>query len=226
MRAREPAPGSRNQKMVPPATLRPRAGTSFDAIARFRKLRRPFWSATFSFLACSRPPFSDFLSHDFFNDFREVPGLHFGCFLMTFGWPFWILFHVFSWILKNVKYVSRLMYFVVLRLQKVIKNRYFLVMNFMFFRGPNFYWFLIDFGRPWGLQKSSLSVPVAFSKKKVLIQRLHLMRKGSKNLWRDPAGSLGCAWLVATMTRGSNFMDFGRILNRFGTDFSWFSHDF
>ena len=157
--------------------------------------------------------------------FGSPPGSLFGCFLMTFGLPFRSLFHLFPWLLKSVKYVSGLMYFVVLRLQKVIKNLYFLVMNFMFFRDPHFYWFLIDFGRPWGLQKSSLSVPVAFSKKKVLIQRLHLMRKGSKNLWRDPAGSLGCAWLVATMTRGSNFIDFGRILNRFGTDFSRFSND-
>ena len=82
------------------------------------------------------------------------------------------------------------MYFVVLRLLKVIKNRYFLVMNFMVFRDPHFYRFLIDFGRPWGLQKSSLSVPVAFSKKKVLIQRLHLMRKGSKKFRPLPAGTL------------------------------------
>ena len=72
------------------------------------------------------------------------------------------------------------MYFVVLRLQKVIKNRYFLVMNFMVFRDPHFYRFSIDFGRPRGLQKSSLSVPVAFSKKKVLIQRLHLMLRAPK----------------------------------------------
>ena len=158
----------------------------------------------------------------FFDDFREVPGLPFGCFLMTFGHPFRSLFHLFPWLFKSVKYVSGLMYFVVLDPSKSIKNRYIFVMNFMFFRDPPFYWFLIDFVGPWGLQKSSLSVPVAFSKKKVLIQRLHLMRKGSKNLWRDPAGSLGCAWLVATMTRGSNFIDFGRILNRFGTDFSWF----
>ena len=50
----------------------------------------------------------------------------------------------------------------------------------MFFRDPHFYWFLIDFGRPLDLQKSSLSVPVAFTKKKVLIQRLHLMLRAPK----------------------------------------------
>ena len=75
---------------------------------------------------------------------------------MTFGYRVLIIFHVFSGIRKNVTYNSPLMYFVVLGLQKVTKNRYMLVKNFMFFRDLHFYLFLIDFGCPWGLQKWSL----------------------------------------------------------------------
>ena len=109
------------------------------------------------------------------------------------------------------------MYFVVLRLLKVIENRYFLVMNFMVFRDPHFYRFSIDFGRPRGLQKSSLSVPVAFSKKKVLIQRLHLMRKGSKNTSRASQIPLWEPTVSQDHCRNAPWHPFGR----FGKGFGW-----
>ena len=101
----------------------------------------------------------------FSDDFREVPGLPFGCFLMTFGHPFRSLFHLFPCLFKSVKYVSGLMYFVVLDPSKSIKNRYIFVMNFMFFRDPPFYWFLIDFGGGWGSKNRAFPSLSRFQKK-------------------------------------------------------------
>ena len=75
----------------------------------------------------------------FSDDFRDVPGLPFGCFLMTFGLPFRSIFQFFPCLFKSVKYVSGLMYFVVLDPSKSIKNRYIFVTNSIFFRDPPFY---------------------------------------------------------------------------------------
>ena len=86
---------------------------------------------------------------------------------MTFGLPFLIFFHVFFEILKNVKYISRLMYFVVLSLQKMIKKRYIFIKNFILFHDSLFYRFFIDFGGARGLRKWSRGARDAPSKIKV-----------------------------------------------------------
>ena len=74
------------------------------------------------------------------------------------------------------------MYFVVLRLQKVIKKRYILDQKFILFRDPLFYRFFIDFGRAQAPRKWSLGARGAFSKKK------RCLKKGST--WR-PGGLQG-----------------------------------
>ena len=61
----------------------------------------------------------------------------------------------------------------------------------MFFRDPHFYRFLIDFGRPRGLQKWSLGARGAFStkKRKVPKKRVHIFQKGAKSLEKSIRGA-------------------------------------
>ena len=97
---------------------------------------------------------------------------------MTFGLPFLILFHVLFVILENVKYISRLMYFVVLSLQKMIKKRHIFIKNFILFHDSPFYRFFIDFGGARGLRKWPLRARDAPSKKKVPTVKLRWPPRG------------------------------------------------
>ena len=87
---------------------------------------------------------------------------------MTFGLPFLIFFHVFSEILENVKYISRLMYFVVLSLQKMIKKRYIFIKNFILFHDSLFYRFFIDFGGPGASENGAAAPGTRLQKKRSL----------------------------------------------------------
>ena len=143
-----------------------------------------------------------------------------------------MLFHIFYWILKSVKYVSGLMYFVVLDLQKVIKNRYILVMKFMFFPDPHFYWFSIDFWRPWGLQKWSLGATGARpgpkwdlpksenGPKKVALAKRSIVGFHCSRFVGDPEFFNGYLW-----KRSPKGSPRGAVLASFWLNFWWFSNE-
>ena len=84
---------------------------------------------------------------------------------MTFGLPFLIFFHVFFRILENVKYTSRLMYFVVPTLQEMIKKPYVFIKNIILFHDSPFYRFFIDFGGA-GASENGPSAPGTHFQKK------------------------------------------------------------
>ena len=139
-----------------------------------------FWTSTFSFLTCSQSLFLDFCANVFFDDSLKPPGLHFWCFLVIFGLLFQIFLNVFSLHLKNVKYVSRLMYFMVLGLQKMSKNRYILVIFSCFFATLIFVIFSSILGGLGGSKIEPFPAGMRFQKKRCLKKGSTWSKRGSQ----------------------------------------------
>ena len=113
------------------------------------------------------------------------------------------------------------MYFMVLGQQKVIIIRYILVNNFMFFRDPHFYWFLIDFGRPGASKNGALAPMARFQKKKMHKKRVSMAPRGPPG-WGKNSGR--CSKIASLELFYFN-VDFpsvpGHHFGRFWMDLAW-----